>query len=148
MLAGCRGVTSPAPRQVLLEFLVPDVPVSAQSRNRAKLQQWVSQVSAAATTAWGAKAPLTDSVAVTLTLYALGGWRLDLDNMSKPILDAMTDVVWLDDKQVVDLNAYRRDLDGAFVVRGISSVLAGGFVAGAPFLHVAVFVPSDPTRLP
>ncbi len=141
-------MTSPAPRQVLLEFLVPGVPVSAQSRNRANLQQWVSQVAAAATSAWGVVPPVGGPVAVALTLYALGGWKLDLDNMSKPILDAMTGVVWLDDRQIVSLAAHRRDLDGAFVVQGMSPVLAAGFVGGAPFLHVAVLDPPDPTRLP
>ena len=86
-----------------------------------------------------------DELAAALTLYARGGWQLDLDNMAKPILDAMSGLIWHDDRQLVSLAVHRRDLAAPYVVAGMSPVLAQGFVAGTPFLHVRVTEPPDLT---
>lgn len=141
-------MTTPLPRVVLAEFVVPGIPVSAQAENRSKLAQWKAQVAAAAAVARGGAPLETGPCASTVTMYAIGGWKLDLDNMAKPILDAMTGVVWVDDRQLVTVVPGRRELDGPFVVMGMSRVLADGFVGGKPFVHVAVLPPPDLTVLP
>ena len=56
---------------------------------------------------WGrSNPPLADRlVAVTITYFAQGGpgEPHDVDNLAKPILDAMKGTVYVDDKQVSDL---------------------------------------------
>jgi Holliday junction resolvase RusA-like endonuclease len=131
-----------------LEFLVPGVPVSAQTRRRLLKDQWMESVRASASVAWGSAGPVGDELAVALTLYARAGWRLDLDNMAKPILDAMTSLVWDDDRQIVSLYAHRRDLGGPLIVAGVSPVLAQGFVSNSPFVHVRVTEPPDMAVIP
>ena len=41
---------------------------------------------------------------VTLTFYRKSGRKVDIDNLSKAVLDALNGVVWIDDKQVVRLS--------------------------------------------
>lgn len=130
------------PDGLLCEFIVPGVPISAQTSNKARKQEWTAAVTAAAQGAW-LKPPLDTKLAVSVTYFEPGTWKLDLDNMVKPILDAITGVVWIDDKQLVDIHPARRDLDGYFRIKGMSPVVAEGFIAGEPFIHVKVTTPPD-----
>jgi crossover junction endodeoxyribonuclease RusA len=146
--AGVTTAAGPAgPAQLPVEFIVDGVPVSAQSANKTRRAQWTGDVAARASAAWSG-APVSMDVAVVITYYGRGGWAMDLDNMSKPILDAMSGIVWVDDKQLVTLSANRRELGGAYVIEGISPVLALAFVLARPFLHVLVTDPPDMTMLP
>jgi Holliday junction resolvase RusA-like endonuclease len=64
------------------------------------------------TVGWSAKnvirKPLERQVAVEIVAIYNGGRPGDLDNIVKAILDGCNDVVWLDDIQVVEIHAYRR----------------------------------------
>jgi hypothetical protein len=121
-----------------VEFVVPGVPVSTQTRNRQRLQAWKGQVRSAATgCVQPGEEPVTRRVIVTIVYYFTGA-SLDTDNMIKPIQDALKGVVYVDDGQVTDVRASVRSLDGSFKVRGMSAVLAGGFVGGSDFVHVRV----------
>lgn len=121
---------------------MPGVPISAQTSNKARKQAWMSAVTAAAHDVW-LEQPLDFELAVDVTYFEPGGWKLDLDNMVKPILDAITGVIWIDDKQLVDIHPARRDLDGYYRIKGMSPIVAQGFVAGEPFIHVKVMMPPD-----
>ena len=44
---------------------------------------------------------------VTLTFYRKSGRQVDIDNLSKAVLDALNGVVWNDDKQVVHLDLHK-----------------------------------------
>ena len=63
---------------------------------------------------------------------------LDVDNMPKPILDALKDLVYSDDAQVTDLVCRKRNLNGDLRIENLSSVLAEGFSRGNEFLYVVV----------
>jgi hypothetical protein len=73
---------------------------------------------------------------------------MDEDNLRKPVQDAMNQVVYLDDVQVVDGTTHKRSIDGHFRIRGVSLVLLEAFSRSEPFVHVQVATPEDPTRLP
>lgn len=88
--------------------------------------------------AWSDQPLLTRDVAFTVAVYQRGGWRLDTDNMMKPVQDALTGVVWKDDRQVVDSRPVFMELDGEYYVAGISMVLASGFNTNQPFLYAKV----------
>jgi Holliday junction resolvase RusA-like endonuclease len=52
--------------------------------------------------------PLRGDVAVNFTVFR--PWkRGDLDNYTKVMFDAMKDIVWLDDSQVIEIHAFRAD---------------------------------------
>ena len=138
---------STTPSELVCEFVVLGVPISAQTHNNGAKVAWMTSVADAARDAWGPRGPLSDDLAAFVTYYGVGGWHLDLDNMAKPILDAVTGVVWSDDKQLVDIHPARRELDGLYYLRGISEALAKGFVSDGAFVHMKITTPPDRRRL-
>jgi crossover junction endodeoxyribonuclease RusA len=63
----------------------------------------------------------------------------DVDNLTKPIQDALQGVVYRNDSQVSDTIGNRRRIDGSFVVRYMSMLLAAAFSDGRQFVHIRVF---------
>jgi Holliday junction resolvase RusA-like endonuclease len=49
--------------------------------------------------------PWSNGVSITVTFFRSNYQRIDLDNLVKAVLDAATDVIWIDDVQVVELHA-------------------------------------------
>jgi crossover junction endodeoxyribonuclease RusA len=120
------------------EFTIPGPPVSSQTRNRARLQQWKQDVCHAAQARIQAgTAPVADIVRITITYYYEGDTP-DVDNIIKPIQDALNGVVFVDDNQVHETKARKRALDGSYQIKGASGVLLEGFAAGQDFLHIRV----------
>ena len=50
---------------------------------------------------------------------------LDVDNILKPILDSMNRIVYLDDEQIIDIIAIKRDMQKTYSVQNLSPILAG-----------------------
>ena len=63
---------------------------------------------------------------------------MDLDNIPKPILDALKGLVYLDDEQITDVVCRKRNLRGDLRVENPSDVLAEGFSRGNEFLYILV----------
>ena len=63
----------------------------------------------------------------------------DLDNIIKPIQDALNGIAYADDRQVVDLVASMRR-KGSMDLRllTLTPILASGFSGGSDFVHVVV----------
>lgn len=67
----------------------------------------------------------------------------DLDNLVKPILDALEGITYLNDRQVSDLRAQRKDIDSPLRVRYMSEPLAMAFSDGRQFVHLGVWRDPD-----
>lgn len=83
-----------------LEFIVAGTPVSARATNRASIRRWQAQIVAASRGVlpeghFASRAP----VAVTLYYFPATAMQGDIDNIVKPILDAMCRHIYLDDRQ-------------------------------------------------
>lgn len=126
------------PVSLPVDFVVLGVPVSQQTRNRQRLQGWRSKVAAHATATTASATPTLEDVEVTIVYYHRGDEPPDVDNVIKPVQDALCGTVIHDDAQVQDVRSSRRSLDGPFKVSGMSRALADGFVAGGDFVHVRV----------
>ena len=74
---------------------------------------------------------------VTIT-YLFEGASLDVDNIPKPILDAIKGLVYVDDSQVSDLLCRKRDMKGDLRIANPSSLLLETLRDSEQFLHVAV----------
>jgi Holliday junction resolvase RusA-like endonuclease len=128
-------------RQILpFEFVVPGPPVSAQARDRRRLDAWRRLVRRAAQAKWPKRQkPIKTGVRLTVCYFHdRVTIRLDNDNLVKPIQDALSGVVYADDRLITDTRLRKTCLDGAFRVRGLSTVLAIGFQSGREFLHIIV----------
>jgi crossover junction endodeoxyribonuclease RusA len=63
---------------------------------------------------------------------------MDVDNIVKPIQDALIGLAYVDDEQVTDVLVRKRNLSGNFKVENMTIVLAEGFDRGNEFLYVVV----------
>ncbi len=63
---------------------------------------------------------------------------IDVDNIIKPIQDAIIGLAYIDDDQVTDVLARKRNLSGNFKVKNMTVTLAEGFSRGNEFLHIIV----------
>lgn len=63
---------------------------------------------------------------------------LDVDNIPKPILDALKGLVYSDDSQVTDMLCRKRNLNDILRVQNPSIVLNEAFDQRKEFLHIVV----------
>ena len=86
---------------------------------------------------WGPNPPFADAVRVEITNFFYGA-APDLDNMAKPILDALKGVLYDDDSQVSDLVCRKRDRNGDVPIPSPSQFLLDRLGQPGPFVHVFV----------
>lgn len=123
---------------VLFEFTIAGPPVSHQTRNRDRLRSWKTSVRNCAEQQLPEDFTLvTDEVTFSITYY-YEGHSPDVDNIIKPIQDALVGLVFEDDSQICVTKSSKRNVNGSFRVRGISPIVLTAFAEGDPFLHVRV----------
>lgn len=118
------------------EFFIDGPPVSQQTRRRSRLREWKQELHRTASRSWDADQPVEGPVAVTIT-YFFDGVSGDIDNIPKPILDALKGMVYADDRQVFDLVCRKRDLTD-LQVREPSQDLYEYIANTKQFLHISV----------
>lgn len=92
--------------------------------------------------------PLQDKLQVHVICYHDSAPPLDVDNMLKPIQDALIGIAYVDDGQVTDIHGYLRDVNDRYEVRGMTPAQADGFVSNQAFVHIRVELPPSAGRLP
>jgi Holliday junction resolvase RusA-like endonuclease len=137
-----RGADEPKPPRIL-DFCVHGQAVSAQTGRRHALQAWKQRIRSACVAAWkDGEPPIRGTVRLQVTFYReseLG----DVDNLLKPIQDALQGVAYLDDRQIRDVAGRRRDIDSSFKVRYMSPALAMAFSDGRHFVHIELWRDPD-----
>jgi crossover junction endodeoxyribonuclease RusA len=122
------------PRLLPFEFIVEGPAVSQQARRRGR---WIAKIRQEVGRRWLAADPPGGPVMVALTYFYDDG-SPDVDNLAKPVLDALNGLVFIDDEQVTDLLVRKRNLSGRLTVDDATPIMAAGFDLGSPFLHVVV----------
>src|ERR1700722_9622285 len=84
-----------------MEFLVEGTPVSLQAKERRSIEKWKSRIVQASRAVlpeghFATKVPL----AITIFYFPLDPMEGDLDNIVKPILDALERHIYINDKQI------------------------------------------------
>ncbi|MEH2238016.1 RusA family crossover junction endodeoxyribonuclease [Nostoc sp.] len=123
------------------EFIVDGPPVSQQARNRGKgnrLEAWKTTVRQEAEKYWSSEQKTATGLVMLQITYFYDSVEIDVDNIVKPIQDAMKGLAYVDDKQVSDLLVRKRNLSGNFRIENMTSTLTEGFVRGNEFLHIVV----------
>ena len=67
----------------------------------------------------------------------------DVDNIPKPILDALKGLVYMDDEQVTDVLCRKRRLNSDLRIENASSILAERLGRAGQFLYVVIDEPPD-----
>ena len=64
--------------------------------------------------------PVTEPVMIAITHF-YGGASMDVDNIPKPVLDALKGLVYVDDEQLTDITCRKRDLNATLRERYFAS---------------------------
>jgi crossover junction endodeoxyribonuclease RusA len=127
----------------LFDICVHGQPISSQSKQRRLLEAWRATVRRECETAWPRdEPPLRGRIRLRVTFYfeTRAG---DMDNIRKPIQDALQGIVYVNDKQVTEGTDRCFDINGPFVARWWSRRLGLAFSDGRPFVHIEVWVDPD-----
>ena len=92
------------------EFALEGPPVSQQARRQSRRRSWTQDVREAAKQEWGDSPPVGDAITAYI-VYIYDRVPIDVDNIPKPILDALTGLIYSDDSQVIDLTCRMRRWD-------------------------------------
>ena len=131
-----------------LEYVVIGVPISNQSAGSPALQAWRLAVAAESKKRWAAP-PLSGRLkAVIINFHTDDKPSLDLDNMSKPILDVMQGLIYDNDRQIRQIELAHVRIDAPFVVVGASKLIVAAVQAGDEFVYVRIEDAIDPFPLP
>lgn len=120
-----------------LEFIVEGVPVSAQAKRAASLTAWKAKVLGSAMSGlpaghWATLRP----VAVAILDFPDAAPAGDLDNIVKPILDALRPHIYLDDRQVERIWVQRFGPGTSPLFVGPSSLLLEALDRAKPLVYV------------
>ena len=98
---------------------------------------WRAQVAAAAQVV--CNTPLTDTdIRVTITFFYERLPDFDTDNISKPICDALQGIIYNNDNQIMERNARRRDINGAYRLKGVDPAIAVAIAEGVEFISIKI----------
>jgi crossover junction endodeoxyribonuclease RusA len=108
-----------------------------------RLQAWKERVRREAGAAWPAGVPpLAGKVRLRVTWYSetqVG----DMDNIRKPIQDALQGIAYANDREVREGTDRWDDINGPFVARWWPPRFGLAFSDGRPFIHIEVWVDQD-----
>ncbi len=121
----------------LFEMLIPRRPVSHQAKN---LKGWKDYVYGRAFNEWHGGVPLqNDGLRLTL-IYLCDESPADVDNIIKPIQDALVGVVFADDSLISDVDSHRRFLSDEIDVTHLPPLLIKGVATGEECVYIRVSI--------
>ncbi|WP_425391190.1 RusA family crossover junction endodeoxyribonuclease [Ekhidna sp.] len=121
-----------------IEFTFEGPPLSLQSKSKARKSSYKTRVGTAAQNVLPTGfSPLADRLQIVITYY-YEGETPDIDNIIKPIQDALIGIVYVDDNQIADTRSRKREIDGSYTVRNVSLPILQAFSNGSEFIHVKI----------
>lgn len=125
-------------RHVLpFEIVVLGTPIAHQGSSDAR-KRWQAEIKEMARKVRpDSDLPSTDPVLFRLAYFYVYAQAADLDNIVKTAQNALENVVYLDDRQVVDLVASARPKLGDYRIE-VTPVLARGLAGHSDFVHIVV----------
>jgi crossover junction endodeoxyribonuclease RusA len=120
-----------------IEFVVQGTAVSLQAKRRDSIEEWQSRIRQASRSVLPEQYFASRNL-IAVTLYYFPGSLMqgDIDNIVKPILDALSRHVYLDDRQVQRLVVQKFEPDGIFKFSSPSDVLGDALQKEKPALYV------------
>ncbi len=118
----------------IFEFLIPRRPVSLQAK---LLQAWKAYVRAEASRAWNANPATAEAFRLTL-VYLCNSSPVDIDNIIKPIQDALETIVYPVDELITDVDSHRRVFTEPFDLTTLPALLIQGIAQQQECVYVRV----------
>ena len=123
---------------LLFEMLIPRRPVSHQAKNRENLQAWKDYIYGRAKNEWIGGTPHIDGGLRLTIVYLSDDSPADIDNIIKPIQDALVGVVYADDALISDVDSHRRFLSDAIDITNLPLLLIKGVASGEECIYIRV----------
>jgi crossover junction endodeoxyribonuclease RusA len=121
-----------------IEFVVKGTVISLQGSTHAK-QAWKEAIRAAGLAVLPPEAwLLTDRVAVTIYYFPEGQMQGDVDNIVKPILDAMCRLIYVDDQQIERLVVQKFEPENIYAFSDPTPVLVSALALGGSAIYIRV----------
>jgi Holliday junction resolvase RusA-like endonuclease len=139
------------PMAMHLEFVVLGPPISNQQttpQGKANLAAWRATVAGEAQNHWAKPLVLGELKAVIINFFAGTKPSVDVDNMSKPILDVMQTIDYGDDRQIRQAEISHLKIGAPYSIIGVSKILVNALQAGQQFVYLRLEDPADPFPLP
>jgi crossover junction endodeoxyribonuclease RusA len=136
-----------APMRVVFEMLIKRRPVSVQTKNNANIQAWIEEVRRQAKKQWNRPAPLADEAFILTVVFLYESDPIDVDNIIKPIQDALNKVVYPDDQLITDVHSHRRLISDTLSFAGLPAILATAIKNQKECVYLQVKAGSIPQHL-
>lgn len=122
-----------------IEFIVHGTPVSAQARRPESRREWKEHVKNASSAAIPSPHFVSEE-RISVTLYYFPDERMqgDIDNILKPILDALCQHIYLDDHQVERVVIQKFEPGNVFTFTRPSAKFVEAVEGERPILYVRV----------
>ena len=122
-----------------IEFLVYGTPLSAQAKQARSRNDWKRRVREASSDALPEDHWATEGrIAATLYFFPDRPMQGDIDNIVKPVLDALARHVYLDDRQVERVVVQKFEPEHVFPFASPSARLKEALSGGKPMLYVRI----------
>ena len=105
------------------EFVVPERPLSVQARQHDLLHAWRQLIVLHALHRWTGKPLASGEVHLTIVFLCDPTAPIDVDNVVKPIQDALLNVAYTNDVLVTDVDSHRRYVGDLVDITGCSRML-------------------------
>lgn len=122
---------------MLLEFILSRRPISHQSKSASNRQRWKEFVTAEAQKVWQGQPAVAIPCQLTL-VYFCNDRPADIDNIIKPIQDALVGLVYVDDIYVTDIDCHRRPLTAPFELARLPALLLPAIAMGQECVYVRI----------
>lgn len=120
-----------------LEFVVAGTPVSLQAKRRASLDEWKSRiVEASRTVLPEGHFAADDPLAITLYYFPNSEMQGDIDNIVKPVLDALERHIYIGDRQVQRVLVQKFEPGSVFSFTRPSPILGNALEQSKPALYI------------
>ena len=129
------------------EFIIKGIPISFQSKKPKKILKWKNKVRDAAKLSWKPFLPPFTGELEMEIFYFFNGDPPDVDNIIKPIQDALEKLVYDDDKRIVSVKSKKIRIGGSYQLSGISPDVVKSIIEGDDFVYVIIRVPTHPERI-
>jgi crossover junction endodeoxyribonuclease RusA len=122
-----------------IEFLVKGTPVSLQAKRAESRREWKERVKTASKSALP-EDHFASEDRISVTLYYLPDEQMqgDVDNIVKPILDALCQHIYIDDTQVERVLVQKFEPGNIFEFSNPSATFARALEEAKPVLYVRV----------
>jgi crossover junction endodeoxyribonuclease RusA len=122
-----------------IEFLVEGTPVSLQSKSAQHREDWKETVKKSSFRAIPSPHFATDDrLGITIFYFPEGQMQGDIDNIVKPILDALSKHIYLDDRQVERVVVQKFEAGNAEPTTPRTTILADAFDRHRPLIYIRI----------